>query len=150
MRNQRTRSETSVFQFRSVSYAGDVASGEQQFGGPYIFLKPELPGDLLEVQNLWTWIVLQFRTALPTGNKVLKKVAIVDDWDAPTYVRELTVNKAAVGDVLDYQIDLTSLINPFGENWIRLEVEPIVGGLKNGDILLWKADLVYESQETRL
>lgn len=118
----------------------------------YVFNKPTLeiinPENLYEVELLYTHIRILFDAAIPTGEKILKNV-MVSGLDANGLtVREargVTLEQAAVGNVVDVKLDLSPFIYKTGRNLITLEVATNSSGTISGTNVLqvWKADMAY-------
>lgn len=119
----------------------------------YVFNKPTLeiinPQNLYEVELLYTHIRILFDAAISTPLKTLVGVTVTG-LDANGFVvreaRGVTLNKAAVGNVVDVKLDLTPFIYKTGRNLITLEVasSDAFGGILGTNILqIWKADMAY-------
>lgn len=122
----------------------------------YSFNKPRLeiinPINIYETELLYTRIRILFDATIATNLKMLKNVMVSGlDEDGFT-VREprgVTLNKAAVGNVVDVTLDLSPFVYKTGRNLITLEVPsggPFAsdGGILGTNILqIWKADMAY-------
>jgi len=107
------------------------------------------PVNIIETEFLFTHIRILFDNALPTNMKGIKSV-MVTGLDADGFVvrqpRGMTINKAAVGNIVDVELDLTPFVYKQGRNLIEFET---MGGdfwfpVSYTNILqVWKADMAY-------
>lgn len=131
------------------------------------------PDNAQSLESLFMHLRLQFNSGLPSGDKVLKYVGIINDFtgyneqEQATYFRVLEVNKSAVSNIVDIKMDLTSLIqktavgdigtfdNDDGNaTLVYLETANASDQSTDftnsaGTIKLWKLDAVYTTRQIR-
>lgn len=107
------------------------------------------PENLFEVELLYTHFRILFDNALPVGMKGVKRVQVTGLDEDGFIIREprgMDINKAAVSNICDVNLDLTPFIYKEGRNLIEFET---MGGdfwypVSYTNILqLWKADMAY-------
>lgn len=122
----------------------------------YSFNKPRLeiinPINIFETELLFTHIRILFDSSIDNSLKVLKNVMVSgldEDGFTVREARGVTLNKAAVSDIVDVKLDLSPYVYKTGRNLITLEVVAggdyaADGGILGTNILqIWKADMAY-------
>jgi hypothetical protein len=132
--------EQQVFPYSLLVVSGPQAQTIQLAN---IFLKAMLPAQLHQVQKLWTHFNLTFAASVASGNRKITAITVQDAQTAPTFQRVLTgdILADATTRVIDKQIDLTSMLNPNGDNWIKLTF-PYTPASGDITINLWKVDML--------
>ena len=121
----------------------------------YVFNKPTLeiinPINLFTVELLYTHIRILFDAGTPTAQKQINRVTVTgldDDGFVVRAAQGVTLNKAAVSNVVDAVIDLSPFVYKTGRNLITLKLPTTdgsdVGPIYGTSILqIWKADMAY-------
>lgn len=119
----------------------------------FVYYKPTLeiiqPENLYEMELLFTHFRILFDNALPAGMKGVKSVTVTGLDEDGFIIREakgMEINRMAVANILDVNLDLSPFIFKGGRNQISFET---MGGdfwfpVAYTNILqLWKADMAY-------
>lgn len=152
-----------TYSLKSVAYVGmgtDICTNVIM-----MYIVP--PDNALTIENLYMHLVMQFDAAVPSGDRVLRKIGISDEFTseyffgAPNRLKVFDVNIAADANrMIDKRIDLSALLKKddvlyrelilpitapdTGYTYIYLEFDE---DQKNnnllGSIKLWKADALY-------
>jgi len=122
----------------------------------YSFNKPRLeiinPQNLYEVELLYTHIRIIFDNSIASNLKMIKAVTVTgldEDGFVVRAAKGLTLNRSAVGNILDVKLDLTPFIYKTGRNLITFEVPAAGEYADQGSIIgtnilqIWKADMAY-------
>jgi hypothetical protein len=130
------------------------------------------PEDALSIENLFCHLRMTFNSGLSSSDKVLKRIGILSDYTTYTeqnqanYFRYLDVNIAAVGNIIDTKIDLSSLLNSenigdIGSAGVFTDGSATIVYLETanssdstndtdaGTINVWKLDGTYTTQKIR-
>jgi hypothetical protein len=123
-----------------------------------------VPDNILQMTALWTRIIISFDPTEPVANQQILGFSI----QPPTYVYtaaprysfvpngSTTLNVQAVGNVIDFSINLQSLLPyiyyfPSSANYAAyFELSVMTPGLtRTATINLWKVDMIYTTQGIR-
>lgn len=129
-----------------------------------LFLRIIPPDDFLEWKNLHMQLSMSFRqysgaypNSIPLSAKILEKVRVVQvlpfPVTSPSPGKQFVLNKAGTGfdnNEINLDIDLTSLIDPTGPNWVELVFpDYFIDKIAWGFIGIWKLDALYTTKGIR-
>jgi hypothetical protein len=119
----------------------------------FVWYQPRLeiiqPENIYEVELLYTHFRILFDNALPADMKGVKRVTVTGLDDDGFIVREplgMDINRMAVANVLDVNLDLTPFIYKEGRNEISFETmggDFWALGTYTNILQIWKADMAY-------
>lgn len=123
-----------------------------------IFLRIVPPDDFLEWKGLHTKISMLFNPAsgIPTADLKVVSVGVVQALpfpvDAANPGKRITVNKSVpnTATVLEFDIDLTTLIDSTGPNWVEIAMPASFLNLSGwGHMHIWQIDALYTTKGIR-
>lgn len=143
-------------------FSGQTTISKGTFCTRRILIRQLPPDNAQSIENLFMHIRINTSTgSLSSGDKVLARVGVMSSVpsygypDTPTRTRFLTVNKAAVSDIIDATIDLSSLLDKdaVDTTFVFLEMKnastDVSADGNTGSIELWKLDGIYTTREIR-
>lgn len=161
--SESTKHQPYTYSLKTVAYVGqgtDICTNVIM-----MYIVP--PDNALSIENLYMHLVMQFDASIASGDRVLRKIGISDEFTseyffgAPNRLKVFDVNIAADANrMIDKRIDLSALLKkddvayrelimPLGApetgyTYIYLEFDSDLQ-LNNsvGSIKLWKADALY-------
>lgn len=121
------------------------------------FLRAVPPDDMLEVKEIYTEILIRFNSDVAAAAQKILKIGVSADapdfiLDQPSEVKYLDKEFTAdANGLLHVGLDLTPyIVNPFGDNWIEIQLhDDLFGESDYGTILIWKVDLVHTTENVR-
>lgn len=141
------KNQTYPYSYKTISIAVN-----RQFSFDQPYLEVYNPVNILTSELLYTHLRIAFDPAIATPLKTLISV-MVEGLDANGFtVREkrgVTLNKAAVGNIVDVVLDLSPFLYKTGRNRItfRVPASDQYGSIVGTNIVqLWKADLAYTTK----
>lgn len=169
--SQSTKNQPYTYTLKTATFVG----GANGFGGDYgyicsngiiFYLVP--PDNAISIENLYCHLIMQFEATVPVGQRILKKIGIIDAAASPTFFPSLIdrlvtfdVNIAADGSGnIDKRIDLSALLKKAdiayrgvfadaatpdnGYTMIYLGFDDALAQSSNiGKVKLWKADALF-------
>ncbi len=125
------------------------------------------PDNAQSIENLFCHLKITMDSSLPTAEKTLARIGVISTF--PSYGKEsaaahykyIQINKAAVSNVIELFIDLTSLLDKEAIELAGSGNQTICwlefaggGGFLGGDnsagtINIWKLDAIYTTREIR-
>jgi len=139
--------QTFPYSYKTISIP---VNSQFTFNMPY--LEVYNPVNILTSELLYTHLRLQFDAAIASNLKVLKSITVTgldDDGNIVRAPKGLTLNKAAVSNIVDVTVELSPFLYKTGRNRITFEVPSTdqYGGISGTNIVqLWKADLAYTTK----
>lgn len=159
--SESTKHQPYTYSLKTVAYVGsgtDICTNKI-----LMYIVP--PDNALTIENLYMHLVMQFDAAVPSGDRVLRKIGISDEMagllETPNRLKVFDVNIAAdVNRMIDKRIDLSALLKkenvlyrellmPIGAPetgytyiYLEFDSDQIFNNLL-GSIKLWKADALY-------
>lgn len=124
-----------------------------QLGFAYPYLELLNPENIFEVELLYTHVRILFDAAISSDLKKVLRVTVGKIEPDPTYgfetvteSRSVEVNKSAVSNIVDLNLDLSPLVFKGYQNRITLELPSTdqYGSISGTNIVqIWKADMAY-------
>lgn len=162
--SESTKHQPYTYSLKTVAYVGQGTDICTNMIAMYIVP----PDNALTIENLYMHVVMQFDAGVPSGDRVLRRIGIYDEFvnpnifgQQPNRAKMFDVNIAAdVNRMIDKRIDLSALLKkddvlyrellmPLGSpetgyTYIMLEFDSDQA-FNNllGSIKLWKADALY-------
>jgi len=134
------------------SYKTIAIPVNSQFSFNMPYLEVLNPVNILTSELLFTHLRIAFDPSIDPSLKVLKGITVTgldDDGFTVRAAKGVTLNKAAVSNIVDVVIDLSPFIYKTGRNRITFEVPSVdsFGSITGTNIVqLWKADLAYTTK----
>ncbi len=169
--SESTKKQPYTYTLKTSTFVGGANGFGGDFGyicsnGIIFYLVP--PDDAITIENIYCHLIMQFEATVPVGQRVLRKIGIIDAPVSPTFFPALVdrlkvfdVNIAADGSgVIDKRIDLSALLKKTDiayrgvfadastpDNGYTMIYLGFDDGLANssliGKIKLWKADGLF-------
>lgn len=164
-------SKTTKSQFYRYSMRS-VCATDVTFCTRRILMELFPPQDALSIENLFCHLRMTFDPGLSTADKVLHRIGILSDYTTYTeqsqanYFNYLDVDIAAVSDIIDIRLDLTTLLKKdnvgnIGSSGVFTDGSATIVYLETansidsstdtnaGTINIWKLDGTYTTQKIR-
>lgn len=169
--SESTKLQPYKYSLKTVTFVG----GDNGFGGDYGFICSDgmilyvvPPDGALTIENLYVRLKMQFDSSVAAGDRVLKKIGIIDAPSSPTFFSSLIdrlktfdVNIVANGSrEVDIRIDLSALLkkddvayrglfsdsstpdNGYTMIYIGFDSSLAEAGT-TGKVIVWKADALF-------
>jgi len=139
--------QTFPYSYKTISIP---VNSQFSFNMPYLEIYN--PINILTSELLYTHLRIAFDPSIATNLKILKNITVTGLDDNGFIVREprgVTLNKAAVSNIVDVVIDLSPYLYKTGRNRITFEVpsSDAYGGITGTNrVQLWKGDLAYTTK----
>lgn len=156
-------SETTKNQFYRYSMRTTIAGGG--WCAKKFAIQQFPPDNAQSLENLFLHLRVEFNAGMATADKGIARVGIVDSFPgygavgSVTRARFLEVNQAAVANIVNLKLDLTSLVDKAAINTTYVFIETLnatndfttdlASGLNGGDIWICKLDGIYTTREIR-
>lgn len=139
--------QTFPYSYKTISIP---VNSQFSFNKPYLEIYN--PINILTTELLYTHLRLAFDPAISAGLKTLIGITVTgldDDGNVVRAPKGVTLNKAAVSNIVDVVVDLSPFIYKTGRNRITFEVPSTdqYGSITGTNIVqLWKADMAYTTK----